>query len=159
MINFHTMIPVTELKMAANSTFSSIINEIQMSNLNFNIKMTPFGAYITLKKTVQKDLYGNHASPSPPLLLVLHQAHQEIRYLQEENSRLKTALHTIKKDQDQTVQENENLVKSVEESAESVENVTATNNKLKTKIEIIEKEAVKNRAEIKNYESKLKETR
>ena len=83
------MILVTELKMAANSTFTSTISEIQLSNLNFNIKMTPFGAYITLKKTVQKDLYG---TPSPPLLLVLHQAHQEICCLQEETSRLETAL-------------------------------------------------------------------
>ena len=153
------MIPVTELTMAANSTFTSIISEIQLSNLNFNIKMTPFGAYITLKKTVQKDLHGNHATPSPPLLLVLHRAHQEIRCLQEEKSRLETALHMLEKDHEQTLQENERLVKSFEEGTEVVENVTATNNKLKTKIEIIEKEAVKNRAEIKNYESKLKELR
>ena len=128
------MIPVTELTMAANSTFTSIISEIQLSNLNFNIKMTPFGAYITLKKTVQKDLHGNHATPSPPLLLVLHRAHLEIRCLQEEKSRLETALHNLKKDHEQTLQENERLVESYEESTESVENVTAANNKLKLKL-------------------------
>ena len=45
------MIPVTDLEMAANNTFTSIVNEIQLWNLNFAIKMTPFAAYFTLKKT------------------------------------------------------------------------------------------------------------
>ena len=59
------MIPVTELEMATNTTFASIIKEIQLSNLNFVIKMTPFAAYITLKKSVQKDLNGVPATPAP----------------------------------------------------------------------------------------------
>ena len=63
------MLPVTELGMAASTTFSSILNEIQLSNLNFTNKMTPYAAYITLKKTVQKDMNGTLATPAPPLLL------------------------------------------------------------------------------------------
>ena len=62
------MIPVTGSEMAANTTFTSILNEIQLSNLNFTINVTPFAAYITLKKTLQKDLDGNLAVPAPSLL-------------------------------------------------------------------------------------------
>ena len=42
----------SDLTMAVNSTFSSILNDIQLSDLNFKIEMTPFAAIITLKKTV-----------------------------------------------------------------------------------------------------------
>ena len=152
------MIPVTELEMAANSTFTSILNEIQLSNLNFQINMTPFGAKIILKKTVQTDIYGNQATPSPPLLLVLHRAHQEILCLREENSKLKIAAEALKKNHDKTLQEYECLVKSFEETTESVKDATATKDILNNKINVIEKEAAKNRAEVKEYESKIKET-
>ena len=60
------MIPVTDLEMAANTTFTSIVNEIQLSNLNFSMKMTPYAAYITLKKTVQTDVNGFQMNPAPP---------------------------------------------------------------------------------------------
>ena len=64
------MVPVSDLEMAVNSTYSSILNEVQLSNLNYSIHMTPFAAYITLKKSVQKDLSGIPAIPSPPLLFL-----------------------------------------------------------------------------------------
>ena len=69
---------ITDLKMAVDATFSSIINEIQLSNLNFSLQITPFAAYITLKKSVIKDYYGIQAVPSPPILLLLQQANQTI---------------------------------------------------------------------------------
>ena len=69
----YKMVRVTELKMEINSTFTSILNEIQLSNLNFSIQTTPFAAYITLKKSVQKDLNGDYATPSPPTLLLLQE--------------------------------------------------------------------------------------
>ena len=68
------MIPVTDLEMAANTTFTSFLNEIKLSNLNFTINMTPLAAYITLKKTLQKDLDGTLAVPGPPPLFLLQQS-------------------------------------------------------------------------------------
>ena len=153
------MIPITELEMAANSTFTSILNEIQLSNLNFNIKMTPFGAYITLKKTVQKDRYGNPAVPSPPLLLVLHQAHQEILRLQKENYRLKSAADTLRNKHEHALRENEGLVESFSETTKSLKEVTANKDILDEKIYVIEKEAARNRSEIAKHESEIKKTR
>ena len=65
---------LSDLKMAVDATFSSIINEIQLSNLNFTIQMTPYAAYITLKKSSLKHHDGSYALPSPPVLSILQEA-------------------------------------------------------------------------------------
>ena len=89
--------------MAANTTFTSILNEIQLSNLNFTINMTPFAAYITLKKTLQKDLDGTLAVPAPPLLFLLQQSQQQALELQVENSALKSTVDNLEKNYDALV--------------------------------------------------------
>ena len=66
---------VTELTMATNLTFNSILNEIQLSKLNFSKNVTPYVAYITLKKSTQVDMRGNHLAP--PLML-LQQSNSEL---------------------------------------------------------------------------------
>ena len=44
--------------MAAHKTFDSILRQIQFSNLNFRIQLSPFAANISLKKTPVKDMSG-----------------------------------------------------------------------------------------------------
>ena len=78
----------SDMEMATKATFSSILSEIQFSNLNFKIEMTPFAANIILKKTSLKDKNGVPAIPSPPILHLLQQAQQEIFILREENRHL-----------------------------------------------------------------------
>ena len=121
------MVPVTDLEMAVNNTFSSIVNEIQLSYLNFCIQMTPFAAYITLKKSAQKDLSGNQVLPSPPLLFHLQDAQQNVLRLQEENSQLKAANEALKKDYNDLGLENECLLNSKKEANNTI---TILENKL-----------------------------
>ena len=144
------MIPVTELEMAASTTFASIVNEIQLSNLNFTIKMTPFAAYITLKKTVQKDINGVHASPAPPLLFLLHKSQEDLHSLQVENSKLKAAAES-------SAHEAAVLISSLEESNHAVEELNDENIILKEKIAKAEKEAFTKHAANANYEHKIRE--
>ena len=106
--------------MAVNSTYSSILNEIQLSNLNYSIQMTPFGAYITLKKSVQKDLNGTPASPSLPLLFLFQQAHLEICQLREENLHLKATFERQQTKLDEIMHENVSLKNDVEENNNAV---------------------------------------
>ena len=115
------MVPVTELTMAINTTFDSILQEIQYSNLNFSIQMTPFAAYITLKKSVQKNLNGDVASPSLPIHVLLRRAHQEILQLQNENNQLKNNAAILEKKCETTELENANLVHKHEEIKKNVE--------------------------------------
>ena len=83
---------VTDLEMAVSASFSSILNEIQLSNLNFKIQMTPFAAHITLKKSALQDRNGIYAIPSPPILFLLQAGQQDILNLKHEIFELKTAI-------------------------------------------------------------------
>ena len=40
--------------MMAEETFSNIIQQVQLSNLNFQLQLSPFSAMISLKKTLLK---------------------------------------------------------------------------------------------------------
>ena len=40
----------SDIKMAVNAAFNAIVHQVQISNLNFIMNMTPYGAYIALKK-------------------------------------------------------------------------------------------------------------
>ena len=57
----------TEFTMAADATYNLILNEIQLSKLNFSIQLTPYAAYNSLKKSIQVNWDGTLAVPSPPL--------------------------------------------------------------------------------------------
>ena len=120
------MVPVSDLEMAVNSTYSSILNEVQLSNLNYSIHMTPFAAYITLKKSVQKDLSGTPAVPSPPLLFLLDSAQQENLELRQENLQLKTACEMQQGNLDNIVQEKVCLENTIEEKEINVKALNTT---------------------------------
>merc|ERR1712106_1196651 len=44
--------------MLAERTFANILHQIQASNLNFHLQISPFSALISLKKTLVKDKSG-----------------------------------------------------------------------------------------------------
>ena len=140
----------TELEMAASNTFQSIVNQIQFSNLNFSIKMTPFAAYIILKKTVQKNLNGVHTIPAPPLLFLLQQAQEQLHRLEVENTKLKAAY-------DNVAHENQVLSASLEETNHTLDDLKTTKNILHDKLSNAEIEISKCNAEKTEYEYKLRE--
>ena len=85
---------VTDYTMAIDSTFNSIVNEIQLSKLNFSIQLTPFAAYITLKKSTQLDKEGIPFKPSPPLFMVLQQLYNDMNSAKLEIDCLNDSLRT-----------------------------------------------------------------
>ena len=56
--------------MAASLSFEAILRDIQASNLNFWIEMSPFSAVINLKKSLIKNKLGVPLISPPPILLV-----------------------------------------------------------------------------------------
>ena len=146
---------VTELKMAVDATFSSIISEIQLSNLNFSLQLTSFTAYITLKKSVIKDKHGNQAVPSPPILILLQQAQQTIRELQEENYQLKIKSDATEKKNDALVNENVALIEALDKNNKDLADSRATNNTLQVKLEEAENRIIEIRYEKNSLESNL----
>lgn len=58
--------------MLADQTFNNILDKIQKSNLNFQLQVSPFSAFISLKKSLVKDRSGSFllpqlTQPSTPL--------------------------------------------------------------------------------------------
>ena len=151
------MSQVSELKMAINATFGSILNEIQLSNLNFSIQMTPFAAYIILKKSTQKDLHGVPANPSPPVLYLLQQAQQEHLALQDENCKLKVALEMLKNKNDTIVSETIGLREEIEFKNNAIEVMEANEKNLRSRLDLLENEKSESYATKAATELKIKD--
>ena len=49
--------------MLASAEFNKIIRQIQSSNLNYQLQISPFSAYISVRKTFAKDRSGNLLLP------------------------------------------------------------------------------------------------
>ena len=153
------MSSITDLTMAINSTYGAILNQIQLSNLNFSINMTPFAAYITLKKSVQKDLHGVPSTPSPPVLYILQQVQQEHRALQAENDELKVTSEILKNKLDDVENQNVGLLKEVESKNTIVDVLEANNKTLNRKVDVLENELSRCGAAKAATESKIKESK
>ena len=54
---------ITNPEMLADQTFKNIIDGIQNSNLNFQLQVSPFSAFISLKKSLVKDKSGSYLQP------------------------------------------------------------------------------------------------
>ena len=57
----------TNPEMIADQTFSNILDVIQKSNLNFQLQVSPFSAFISLKKSLVKNRSGSILLPPPSL--------------------------------------------------------------------------------------------
>ena len=121
--------------------------------------MTPFAAYITLKKTLQKGLDGTLATPAPPLLLLFQQAQEQNLYLQAENSRLKSAVDNLDRKCDEAVNNNKDLIKSIAETKHLVDDLSDKNSNLYNRIHETEKELARYKAEKTENEVNLKENK
>ena len=149
----------TDLKMAIDATFSSILSEIQLSNLNFTLQITPFAAYITLKKSVLTDQNGIKAVPAPPVIFLLQQAYQTIAELQEENNRLKINCDTAEKINQKLMHENAILVEAIDESNNKVAASNATTETLQSELEAAEEKILEISSMKSSFEVSLKDTK
>ena len=53
----------SDILMMAENSFNSIIEQVQVSKLNFQIQLSPYSAVISLKKTFLKDQNGRYVTP------------------------------------------------------------------------------------------------
>ena len=121
--------------------------------------MTPYAAYITLKKTVQKDMNGTLATPAPPLLFLFSQAQEQALRLQVENSELRSTIATLEMKYDGVRNENVQLFEAVEEMKKAVAELNDKKSILLNKIDEFEAAAAKNETEKAESEIKLKENK
>ena len=92
----------SNITMAAATVFDSIIRQIQASNLNFKLSLSPFAANISIKKTPVKNRSG---IPFPPrdILLAAGNTTKEVEELISKNVKLEEDLVNMKCKYDGTV--------------------------------------------------------
>ena len=54
----------SDMSMIADAVFNDLIETIMNSKLNFQLKLTPYSAHISLKKSLQKDTSGSYKLPT-----------------------------------------------------------------------------------------------
>ena len=100
--------------------FDNILQEIQLSNLNFQIQVSPFSALISLKKSFVKEKDGSLRLPTPPKSSS-HQSSRSETDLTTRNEKLENDLNALRqKYEDVSEQYGEALtrIKSYEELTE-----------------------------------------
>ena len=90
-------------------TFDDIITFVRKSNLNFQLQMSPYSAYISLKKSPMKDKSGCYLQPSSQCL-----KHDDCANLIKRNSSLEEEISKLKVSYDKALKDVEVLTKKVE---------------------------------------------
>ena len=121
--------------------------------------MTPFAAYITLKKSTQKDKNGVNTIPSPPVLFLLQEAHREITYLNEENKKLKDATEMYRSESDKLAHEVSTLNEALGEGNEALTDSKTKNTNLHDELEKMRKQFESIEGKKIDIENKLKVTK
>jgi len=142
----------SDLKMVASYTFSCILSEIQLSNLNYSIQMTPFAAQITLKKSTQKDQDGVHLLPSPPLLHLLQEAQREINNLKEKMKQIESTCEIFRTKNENLAIENAANIEAFDEVNKALVLSNTTHQEVLKKFENLEKKEI----EVKFKDTKTK---
>ena len=66
-----------KIKMVASDAFENLLKQVQSSNLNFRMEISPFSAVITLKKSLVKDKAGQILFPPLSESVQLQQSKEE----------------------------------------------------------------------------------
>ena len=99
----------TEVTMAASITCSSILNEVQLSNLNLKIGLSTFSAVIILKKTVLKHSNGISAISSLPSSILLQNVQQDDFKLSQKICNLNLEFDNLKGEKETALEECDKL--------------------------------------------------
>ena len=83
--------------MLASKAFSNIIDQIQTSNLNYQVQLSPFSAYISLKRSLIKEKSGAYRQPPAPETLASRNP-SLVAELVDKNLQLEKRLEEMKAD-------------------------------------------------------------
>ena len=144
----------SDLTMAVNATFNAILNEIQLSKFNFSINLTPYAAYVTLKKSTLVDLNGEVTFPSPPSFSLLEDSFRERVTADTEIERLKAALLKMEEHCNNLKRENISLRDSSEKTKEDIKSITRKYDSQENELTNLRNEKKKLEADVLSIEQK-----
>ena len=150
--------------MLASNAFHGILSQIQSSNLNFQLQISPFAALISLKKALGKDKSGTYLRPPIPVLhndnfenILARNSELEKNILDLQKNYEKVAINCTKayESLQNTEAENELLKKAINDKDIMLENIKSDSLLIQNKLEKAENELVNLFAEAEEKESKL----
>ena len=97
----------SDLTMMAENVFDDILSMIKNSKLNFQLKLSPFSAHISLKKSLQKDRIGRLQIPSFES--------DEVKQLKRNNKQLQSEIDTLNLIHDKSYNELKSTKKKLKE--------------------------------------------
>ena len=101
--------------MYASASFEAILTEVQSSNLNFRLEISPFSAVIHLKKSLLKNHQGESEVPLRlPKFLQLQELLTQNTAFKNKIFDLENTLQSLKDEHDSVFSDNENRVKTLE---------------------------------------------
>ena len=107
--------------MLASNIFHQILNQIQSSNLNFHLQLTPFSAKISLKKSLMRDKSGKYLLPflpdyesKPNVKNEIEEKTSELKALADQNIKLERDIFALQKNHDDVVNECVNARETIE---------------------------------------------
>ena len=126
----------TNTAMLASQAFYNILDQIQSSNLNFMLQVSPFSAQISLRKSLVKDKEGIPLLPQP-LKQSVPPTTVELKALEVKNLKLENDLFILREKYTEIVNECTNVKKNIK----TMENVQeSSNQEMNVKISMLEEE-------------------
>ena len=113
----------------AQNTFENILDQVQCSNLNFKIDLSPFSAVISLKKTLVKDKFGI-SRPLPTIETPHRHLSAENQILRDKISHQEKVIKSLKSNYESSVLDCEETHQEKNQLESEIENL-----RLKVKIE------------------------
>ena len=86
----------TNLTMYCDTTFNRILEEVKSSKLNFHLQQSPYSAFISLKKSFQKDRSGTLLVPDSSYALSRASLRDRTEDLLQHNKELLSELETLR---------------------------------------------------------------
>ena len=128
--------------MIASNVFQEILDHVQSSNLNFQLKVLPFSAQISLRKSLVRDKTGIVLPP-------VSQRHDDIKMLVEKNNKLQNELSILQSHHEvivndltkacQTIETLENQIKEEKQPVVIHSNIKAYDDEIKELKDILER--------------------
>ena len=87
-----------KIKMVASDAFENLLKQVQSSNLNFRMEISPFSAVITLKKSLLKDKSGQILFPPISESVQLQQSQDDQNCLLQKMKHLENIIEAQKSD-------------------------------------------------------------
>ena len=144
--------------MTAKLAFENLLSQVQSSNLNFRIDLSPFSATIFLKKSFVKNQHGIHVHHPPNPAMEVHRDDQKVKIteLELENNSLQEKLESAAREKLSYNERIDDLQKEIKQKQEIIDGLYVANKDLRDESKLMERELYNTRFELTKHSEEAK---